>query len=170
MARTYLYHPAVVRPVKDEYLRMRGRGFTVIEMLVALLLVAVIAGAGVVSLSNFNKTQALLLERSKLVSLLAKARSLSLAAKDGVRHSVHFEERKAVLFSGDLYSASDPRNEAEALHSEVRISAVSLGGGSEVVFEKLTGSPRSSGTVTLSLVSNASSTATITIAPTGVAY
>lgn len=147
------------------------KGFTLIEVLIALAIVAVIAAVGVTSLSNFNAQEALSVETVKVISLLSKARSQTLSAKGGNAYGVHFEERKAVLFKGAVYSASDPNNQTQVLHTEVKISALSLlGGGSEVVFKKLTGGTAQSGTVTLSLARNPSVTKLITIAGTGIAY
>lgn len=147
------------------------KGFTLIEILVVLSIAAIIAVVGVVSLSNFNQEAALSVETGKVLSLLSKARSLTLSAKDGAAYGVHFEERKAVLFKGEAYSAGDAGNETQTLQTEVYLSAISLsGGGNDVVFKKLTGGTAQSGTVTLSLIRNESASSTITILGTGVAY
>ncbi|MDO8594046.1 MAG: prepilin-type N-terminal cleavage/methylation domain-containing protein [bacterium] len=148
----------------------RSAGFTLIEILVVLAVVGIVAGIGVSSLSNVNTTSALTVEAEKVLSLLAKARSFTLAAKDGVAYGVHIESGKAVLFKGVSYSAGASSNQVQALHSEVTISTFSLaGGGSEVKFQKLTGSTAEVGTITLRAVRNAQQTKVITVNATGIA-
>lgn len=148
-----------------------SKGFSLVEILLALSIIAVIAVVGVTSFSNYNTEKALSLEAEKVVSLLVKARSLSLSAKGGDVYGVHFDTDKAVLFKGTSYSAGTAGNQAQQLNSAVRISATVLaGGGAEVVFRKLTGTTAQSGTVTLALVKNGSLTKTVTITATGTAY
>lgn len=147
------------------------KGFTLIEILLALAIVALLAAVGINSFSNFNAQEALQIETDKIVSLLARARSQTLSAKDGRAYGVHFEERTAALFRGGSYHASDAGTVTQTLHSAVQISSIALsGGGSEVVFQKLTGATAQSGTVTLALVRNPGMTQVITIAATGIAY
>src|SRR3989338_480025 len=78
----------------------RKRGFSLVEVIISLAIVAVVSAIGVMSLSNFNRSEALTIETEKVISLISKARSLSLAAKDDAVYGVHFEERKTVLFRG----------------------------------------------------------------------
>ena len=147
------------------------KGFTLIEVLLTFAIIAIISVIGVMSLSNFNKDKALDIEVEKVLSLITKARSFTLAALDGSAYGVHFEERKAVLFKGANYNAGASANEIQLLNDEVKISATSLaGGGSDVVFNKLTGATAQSGTITVAAVRNASQTKMITITATGVAY
>jgi len=152
-------------------LRTYKRGFTLLEMLLALGILAIISVISVTSLSSANKDKALAIEADKVVSLITKARSLTLEAKDGSVYGVHFEETKAVLFKGSSYSAGASTNQSQGLNGVVKISAISLsGGGAEVVFKKLTGAATQTGTVRLSLASNVNASTTITIAATGTAY
>lgn len=147
------------------------KGFTVIEVLISLAILSVISVVGVMSLSGFNADHALRSEVLKTLSLLAKARTLTLSAKEGSAYGVHFEERKAVLFKGQSYSAGALGNQEQALNDVVKISAVTLtGGGTAVVFQKLTGATAQSGTITLAAVRDTSKTTVITIAGTGVAH
>ena len=147
------------------------KGFTLLEVLLALSIAAVIAVISFSSLFRFNAAEALNVETERTLSLLSQARTLTLAAKDGKSFGVHFEERKAVLFSGASYDPNDASNEIQSINSEVRISAFALtGGGGEALFKKLSGATDQSGTVTLALVRDPSKTRVITIAPTGLAY
>lgn len=149
----------------------RGKGFTIVEVLIVLAIVAVIAAFSVSSLVNFNAEEALIAETEKVLSLLTRARSQTLSAKEASVYGVHFEERKAVLFRGASFSAGAAGNQAQTLNDAVKIASIVLaGGGAEVVFQKLTGAAAQSGTITLASVRTPSDTKVITIAATGVAY
>lgn len=146
------------------------KGFTLIEILVSLAILAVISVIGLNSFSSVNTDKALDLEAEKVISLIAKARALTLSAKDGAAYGVHFEERTAVLFRGPTYSSGALANQVQAFNDIVKLSAAALaGGGVEVLFAKLTGATAQSGTITLAAVRDASKTRVITIAATGVA-
>ncbi len=147
------------------------KGFTLIEILLALGILAIISILGVMSLSNVNKDRALVVETERVLSLISKARSFTLSAKNGGAYGVHFETQKAVLFKGPTYTSGIVTNEIQAINAEVKISAISLvGGGTEVLFSKLTGATTQTGTITLSSVRNSSQTKTVIIVGTGIAY
>ncbi len=148
-----------------------SKGFTLVEMLVVIAVTAIIAVIGVSSLANVNTSKAVDIEVEKVVTLITKARSLTMAAKDNVVYGIHFEAKKVVLFKGSTYSAGTSTNQSQPLNAEVKISATALtGGGAEVVFKKLTGATSQSGTITLAAVRKVSQTKVITILGTGIAY
>ncbi|MEK7087656.1 MAG: prepilin-type N-terminal cleavage/methylation domain-containing protein [Patescibacteria group bacterium] len=147
------------------------KGFTLLEMLLALGIIAIIAVVSITSLSRVNTDKALSVEADKALSLLARARSATLSAKDGFAYSIHFEERMVVLFKGAGYSSGAQDNISLTLNEEVKISAIALtGGGSDVVFKKLTGATTQNGTVTLASIRDGTKTKVITIEATGIAY
>ncbi|MDO8564680.1 MAG: prepilin-type N-terminal cleavage/methylation domain-containing protein [bacterium] len=148
-----------------------SKGFTLIEIIIAIAIIAALAGISAVSLGTTNRQEALHMEVGKVLSLLEQARAQTVSGKGGNAYGVHFEEDRAVLFSGSVYSASNSANIPQVLHKAVSISAITLvGGGSDVVFKKLTGETAQNGTVRLSVRNNANASSTITIAPTGIAY
>ncbi len=147
------------------------KGFSAIELLLSIAIIAVISAIGISSLSAVNTDKALITETEKVLSLIAKARSLTLAAKESSAYGIHFEERKAVLFKGLVYSAGATGNQVQVLHDEVKISALALAsGGTEVTFSKLTGATTQSGTITLATLRDAGKTKVITITATGNVY
>ena len=76
-----------------------------------------------------------------------------------------------VLFKGAGYSSGAQDNISLTLNEEVKISAIALtGGGSDVVFKKLTGATTQNGTVTLASIRDGTKTKVITIEATGIAY
>ncbi len=144
------------------------KGFTLIEIVLTFGILALLTFVGLASLGNFNTDKALTLETHDVVSLISKARSFTLSAKNGSAYGVHLEATKAVLFAGPAYSPSATGNEVHTLNKEVTVSSVSLaGGGSDILFSKLTGATTQTGTITLASVRRASQTKVITVTGTG---
>lgn len=145
------------------------KGFTITEILIVIAILAVMVTIVVSAFSKFNNNQSLSGALGEVTSTLNEARANTLASYDNVAYGVHFQTDKVVLFKGSIYSASDPDNEDVTLSSKISISDIALsGGGSEVVFKRLTGKTEQNGTITLSLISEPSKTKTITIQTSGI--
>jgi len=136
-----------------------NRGFTLIEIMVVLGLVGVIAALSVAVSFNSLGRSSVHTERDTLVSLLWVARTKSLANVDQSAHGVHIEANTFTVFTGDTYSASDPKNRVTP-----RNTAISISGPSDIKFLQLTGDVAGAGTITLSGVG---STQTIEINDAG---
>ncbi|TAL49355.1 hypothetical protein EPN83_01235 [Patescibacteria group bacterium] len=144
-------------------------GFTVAELVVIIGIMALVLTLTYASFANLGKREVLDKEALQVVSILNEARSLTLASEGASQYGVHFETAQVVLFRGFSYSSTDPQNKTVPLHDRVVISAINLtGGGSEVVFERLTGTTGESGTTTLSLKSDAGQTKSVVIFATGI--
>ena len=147
-----------------------SRGFSVAELVVVLAVIVFIAALSATSFVNLNKTQAADKAAILAISVLDEARSLTLASKGASQYGVHFEDSKIVLFTGTTYSSSDSTNQINSLNSLVVTSAISLsGGGSEVIFDRLSGTTAQYGSVTFSVKSDTTITKTVTIYSTGAA-
>ncbi|MEX2013760.1 MAG: prepilin-type N-terminal cleavage/methylation domain-containing protein [Parcubacteria group bacterium] len=144
------------------------KGFTIIEILVALAILGLVIVVTTSSFSRLNSSQALEKSASLITSTLSQARSISLSSKDNSQYGVHFSLTELVIFKGDDYVPLASDNIRVALNPAVEIREVALsGGGSNVIFWRLSGKAASSGTVTVSLVSDPSLTKTISIYETG---
>lgn len=137
-----------------------------------LIVVAILSLLAVVVISGFislRKQTALDSAGENIMSVLNEARSKTLASKDDSEYGVHFETDRIVLFKGDVFSAADPDNKEFVVLSSVEISNIDLnGGGSDLVFERLTGKTDNNGTTTLRLKSDFSKTKDIVISSTGI--
>jgi len=148
---------------------MRERAFTIIETLVIIAIIGVLLIIVLFTFANKGADKQLDADTLNVKTLLEEARSLTTSAKDASSYGVHFETRKIVLFTGATYTAGLSTNKESLLSSTVEISNISLvGGGSNVVFNRLTGGTNQSGTVTLRLVANTSKTRTVTVNAVGV--
>ncbi|HBT81814.1 hypothetical protein A3B26_01625 [Candidatus Giovannonibacteria bacterium RIFCSPLOWO2_01_FULL_48_47] len=145
------------------------RGFTLLEILFALGIILVITALAVAAFSSFRQNSLLKEARAKVLSELSLARIQTLGAEGKSSWGVHFEETRLVRFKGSSYSASDPSNLEILLPAGAKIGLISLGGASEVIFERLTGRAASIGTIRIELTSDALASTTITIYASGLA-
>lgn len=146
----------------------QSRGFGFIELLIVIATIAVLVALSYSTFFDTNRAQALEKDTARVASLLERARSLTLSSSAAEQYGVHLESARAVLFVSAVYDPSTTTSRTEDLSSLVTISSYALaGGGSNVVFERLTGSTAQAGTITLSLASDPSHTSTITIESTG---
>lgn len=138
----------------------------IIAITIAGILTLIVSGA----FSPANSRETLDKRTVIALSLLEQARNQTLSAKGALAYGVHFETTKAVLFTGPTYSALAGTNVVEPMSPLIQVSDISIvGGGSEVVFNRLTGETAQSGTITLSLVASSTQQKTITIYNTGIA-
>ncbi len=142
-------------------------GFTIIEILVSIFIITIISGILGLGLVNYRKHSIVDIATIEIISLLEEARSSTLASKNAAKYGVHFETSKAILFA-DPYVPGAAGNKEYIIDSNAQISSYSLtGGGSELVFDRLTGKTPNNGTVTISSVADPSQNKVITIYSTG---
>jgi prepilin-type N-terminal cleavage/methylation domain-containing protein len=144
------------------------KGFTLIEILIAItVMISLVAIVSNIFLS-FDRHQALDRDTAKVISVLEKARQLTLFSKEASQYGVRLETSQIILFKGDMYQAGASNNSLTKLHSKVSISAYNLnGGGDDVVFERLTGETDQDGSITLQSTQDLTKTKTINIEKTG---
>lgn len=112
-----------------------AKGFTIIEILIVLGLIALLAGVGAVIGFDAVGRATAAGERDILVSLLVSARTKAMANVGEIEHGVYISPTEFILFDGASYGSSDP-----ATHRPVdRTGAVSVTGDTEVVFSQLSG-------------------------------
>jgi hypothetical protein len=103
-----------------------------------------------------------------VMETLRTARERTLAAINDNQYGVHFDSDRLVLFEGDSYNALDPSNRIIDLDPALEHADITLtGGGSEVVFEKITGVSEQAGTVTLRLKNEPATSEVIQVLPNG---
>lgn len=137
-------------------------GFSLIEVIIGVSLLALVASAGWFSFSSYAARRELESGTARVAALLSEARSKTLAGENSSAYGVHFETDRAVLFRAPTYSGGNTDNKTELMPRRVTISTVSFS-GSEVVFKRLTGAANAAGSVTLSVRGNPSVSRTISV-------
>jgi len=144
---------------------MRSSGYTLLEIIMVVAIIAVLAAVISLPFGKFRQTQALQNTTNAVVSALNDARTKTLAALDNASYGVHIESNQAVLFKGTTYSSTDPYNQSIGFESPVTLSSLSLnGGGSEIIFARLKGTTDQYGTIVLTLPNNQTKTVTVSAA------
>lgn len=138
------------------------------EMLVAIGIMVASITIVTLSFSKLNANQALDKSADLAVSVLNESRSLTLSAKNGYQYGVNLESDQLVLFRGSSYSAIDSNNSITTLNALVGMRNISLsGGGTNVIFKKLSGQTDQSGTFEVYLKASTTNFRTIYISGTG---
>lgn len=138
------------------------KGLTFVEALVVMAIIAILAVFVVSVFQNMNTTSALRVSTQEVYTSLLEARNNTLASNDDTIFGVHIEEEEMILFTGATYSSTSPSSTVYALLRGVTATSSLTGGAIDIVFQRLTGFPSATGTITLfSETQNASTTLTI---------
>jgi len=138
-----------------------------VELLVVLAIVMIVSSVVFTAFRNLAQSKSLDGETARIAAELGRARSLTLASKYADQYGIHFATTSITLFQGSAYSASSASNTVTTLSPQVQIASSSFnGGGSNVIFQRLTGGTTQSGTIKISL-KNGTSSKMITIYKTG---
>lgn len=147
-----------------------SRGFTLLEIIIVISILAILLSIILPSLTNFRQKSILNTETQEMTTLINKARLSSMSSKNDQQYGIHFEAGKIVLFEGTTYTAGAGTNEEHLFNTALTLAPITInGGGAETVFQKITGSTNQNSTTTLKVVTNTSASTTIIILPSGIA-
>ena len=128
---------------------MANKGFTLLEILFGIAILAIAITIVTLSFSKINENIALDKSVDIAILVLDEARSSALAAKSGSQYGVNIESLQ--------------------LNPLVGIRNISLsGGGTSVIFNKLTGATSQSGSFEIYLKETSTTYKTINISTTGI--
>lgn len=146
------------------------KGTTVIELTILLLVIGLMAAVIIPQFSKTRENQVLKSGVADVLSSINKARGVTLSSLNSSEYGVHFQSDKVIIFKGKVFSAVAPDNETINIITPASISNVTFGGVSgtsgDIYFNRLSGSPSTTGTIT---ISTSSFSKIITISATGVA-
>ena len=148
--------------------KSRARGFTLVEIIIAIGIIVTLASIVALNLGTFRETQGISNASDEIIALVNQARSRTLAADGGTNYGVHFDTQDAVLFAGSSYTPDTTGNITVTLDPSVEIDSVDLaGGGQDVVFDMLTGETEEYGTIAVRRLPDTVGEKTLTIEKTG---
>lgn len=145
------------------------KGFTIIEIVIVIAIIVVVSALIIDSFPRLNASQALSKDTAGLIAVLNQARTETLSSRNDSTYGVHISTNQLTLFMGSSYVVGDSNNVDIPFNSQVMVGSYSLqGGGSDIVFNRLTGETSQYGSITLRLVSDATQTKTVNISATGI--
>lgn len=127
-------------------MKNNSKGFTVVEMLVALAIMLILLAVGVSAFSGLARKSAVNKEADIVLSYIDKAHRQTVAAVEGSSFGVRFSTSTADFFEGSSYAAASEVT-SYALSPGISLSISLSGGEEEVVFERLTGEASATGTI-----------------------
>ena len=135
-------------------------------MVVAITIM--MAGIMFFSFSTYGSSEAISKDQGRVVSVLEKARAMTLDSLNSSQYGVHFATSTVTIFTGVTYNNSDSSNIVTSLDPKVQFQDIFLsGGGNDIIFNRMSGETNEPGTTTLSLISATTTTRMITIYGTG---
>jgi prepilin-type N-terminal cleavage/methylation domain-containing protein len=141
--------------------RTSQRGFTLIEILLVVLLVAILAGTGLRLPYLLAPNRAHDTDVFAVVTALYRSQTLAASGRGDSAWGVHIASASTTVFRGDSYDTRDERyDEATPLES-----SLALTGPSDIVFSRGTAWPDAAATLSLQFGVR---TASVSINPYGV--
>ena len=156
--------------VKAKPCHRKNSGFSLIEIVIAMAIGAVLVAAIVVSFSSFRNSKIVDVSADQVLAVINEARVKTVSSEDYSRFGVHFETSRVVLFKGDVFTEPNSSNTETPVSPLVEISNISLnGGGANLVFQKLTGKTGNYGSLRVRLKSDNNKYKTISVKSAGIA-
>ena len=145
------------------------KGFSLIETLAVVAIGGILVSVVLFSFSSFRNSKIIDVSADQVLSVINEARVKAVSSEDYSRFGVYFENGRIVFFKGDIFTESNLSNIETAFSPLVEISDISLnGGGSNIIFQKLTGKTGNYGSLRIRLKSDNSKYKTISVKSTGV--
>lgn len=139
---------------KDAKNKRKRRGFTLIEVVLAVGILAISAIIIIPAWQSFSDTVNLGNTAKMIETKVKLAKNYSLSARNDTNYGIHFETDNIVLFAGSVYAAGAPGNQIYNLPDNTEIYGINLnGGGADLVFNRLTGTTVNDGTIGLRITS-----------------
>lgn len=151
------------------------KGLTLIELLVTVGILIILAAIVIPNLRFFQKESDLNNAAEEIINTLRLAQNKTLASEGASQYGVHFDATSTpnqyILFKGtDYASRATSSDEIYKLPKTVEISEIDLWGGTEVVFERVTGYTSTTdqfGKISLEFKNDPSKTKTIYVESSG---
>ncbi len=115
------------------------KGFTLLELLISVGILALIGTLSLVSFINSRNIRDLVTSGQNILSVLREAQSRTLAREDNSVWGTRLEQNRFILFRGSSFAASTS-TQTYNLPSGIEIVNINLsGGGQEITFGRLDG-------------------------------
>lgn len=147
------------------------QGVTLVELFVVVAVLAIVTGIIAAAFGGFRRRTLVDNAAGQVVALLREARALTLASRDGAAWGVHFEASNIALFRAPTFISGAADNKPIALDTSVALATTSIaGGGSDIIFKKLSGETNNAATTTISRVADPTISRIVTVSATGVIH
>jgi len=146
-----------------------NKGFSLLEVIIAMTIVTLMAVTVFVSLSAYRSRHAVSDMATNVISALSQARTKTVAGYNDTSYGVNIASTSITLFSGGSFNSSASDNQVIASSDDLTIQPYLVGGATNVYFKRLTGETTQFGYITIKSLSDMTKVATVTISASGVA-
>jgi type II secretory pathway pseudopilin PulG len=130
------------------------KGLSSLEIIVAAAILGLVVAVTLPQFSKSRERQVLSGAVGDALAALNTARADTLGSLESSSYGVRFEPSRITIFKGTSFTAGAAENTEIGISSPAAISNVTLGGASgstgSIYFNRLSGNPSTSGTVTIS--------------------
>lgn len=143
-------------------------GVSLLEILIGIAIVLVLVSLSLASFSEFRARKSVDVAVEEILAAFSKAHLDAISSKNDMQYGVHLDPDKAVYFLGTTYDANAATNVVYRLNTSIEIANITLaGGGSDVIFKRLTGGTDQTGTFDIRIKGNTARRTTVTVNGTG---
>jgi prepilin-type N-terminal cleavage/methylation domain-containing protein len=135
-------------------------GFTLPEVLISIAVLTIIGAIGITAFYGARDSKNLDIITDGIDSVLEQAKADAIAGKNAANFGVHFDTASYAYFSGSTYTAGAATNKVVNLPGGWRLATSSALTSSAIIFTHLTGTAVATGTITISKISNNSTSTT----------
>ena len=119
------------RPIHDFGFRIQERGFSLIEVLIAVAIIVVLAAIAFLALGQFRARSDVDRAATGALAFLRLARERTVAGEGDTQWGVHVTSSQLMLFQGSSFVSAE---DTLTLPPTIIASAALSGGGSDIVF------------------------------------
>ena len=136
-------------------------GFSLAEVIMVTAITVIIVAIVAVSLSGTRSKKQLQVTTDAIDARLEEAKASALSGKNGSNYGVQFSSTTYTYFSGSSYNPNDASNNTVTIPSNLSIYTQITGGGTGIIFSRLTGTPQNYGLINIRSSNNSSTTISI---------
>ena len=145
------------------------RGFTLIEIVIAIAIVIMLGSISLTSFRASRNVRDLSTSAQNVLETIRRAQSKTLAGENDSSWGVHIQSDRIILFEGINFSAST-NTQNYPLPPSIHITNISLNGGNDIIFKRITGETDNIGTFILNVISSPEHSFSVTVDPSGKIY
>jgi prepilin-type N-terminal cleavage/methylation domain-containing protein len=135
---------------------MEKKGFTILEMLLSVAMIAILAGVSIPLYSIYGSRTSSEGVKNGITNSLRTARAFSVAGKDDSAWGVHFESGNIIIFKGFSFAGRDASfDETMSIDDDVTFSGINN------IYFNAAGVPDKTGDVTFTIPNYGSNSVTL---------
>ena len=144
------------------------KGASLIEILAALAFVMLLSATALAAFSQFRTRKTMDAAMEKVLAAFSQAHLDTISSRNNKQYGVHLAPDQTVYFAGPAYATGTVTNIVYKLNPTIEIYNISLaGGGTDVLFNRLTGGTSQSGTFEVRAKGNSAIRTLVTVNGTG---